>query len=125
MGLGVFHMGNDFLPKHVICISSYVDNFCFNEFDGSVVSQESLSLIQETSNINSVIFMLGTFPAKLSYFMSALRNKTSWTIFSGNNPGIIFDYGYFNISLKLRLLMNIVRGECETGAHNDYIVYTT
>ena len=107
----VFRTGNDLLPKHVTCISSFVDNFCFNEFDGSVVSQESLSLIQETSNINSVITLLGTFPAKLSYFMSALKNKTSWTtwpMFSGNNPGIIFDYGYFNISLKLRLLMSIL-----------------
>ena len=60
--------------------------------------------------IQNISSLLGNFPAKLSYFKSALQNKaiwTNWPLFCGNAPGIHFDRTYFSISIKLRLLMDV------------------
>jgi hypothetical protein len=102
--------GDAQLLEHSSHLSPYLPGFSFRGYNGEVRNQKDLSSIVESATVQDIASQLVNFPAKLSYFKSALQNKAIWTywpLFCGNSPGIRFDCTYFSISIILRLLMDV------------------
>jgi len=105
-----FNEGDAQLLEHSSLLSPYFPGFSFRGYNGEVRNQKDLSSIIESATVQDIASMLEKFPAKLSYFKSAILNKAIWThwpLFCGKSPGIRFDNTFFSISINLRLLMDV------------------